>query len=858
MKKPRKFLLETIFVILFSPTFAQLPIDSAGWTILTPSADSRIIYVSNSTGNDSWSGLAATWNGTDGPKKSIHAGFALLRNGKSDWLLLMKGDIWRDQLLTSVAGNTVWNGNSLCGRSSTERIVISSYGSSTQRPTIEWSNEQNIWNVRNVAIVGIHFYSYKKDPSQPEFDGVTDGYMRMLYANKNILLEDNHLEYAGIVVQSVDDINGQQRFDSVEIRRNIIEKAYSINSHSQGIYSSTKHPGYLLIEENVFDHNGWNEEFRFVLPAPDSNLTNWQSVTDGRFRIEINQQRYNIDGLNFSSATSMPDVATIIENAINAALGSINAIQFNWSANGHAFFLTTTNYPSNEYYQVLTYTGSIAGTDLDGAQWFNSAVQGAPEATVFNRSMYLSEGFGNTVVKNNIDANGASGGIQQRMGGIAEGNLILHSPLALSFGHPQNHGNIPFGGSIANNVVLGSRDISNGPRGFGIGVGSYSVTSPNTGPSLAQNININHNIVAHNKFGTGNLFGLYLEGSGAYTNVDMYENIVYNWARPVWPNPNDTRATALYVDVPTASVNTMVRNNHFQQPGGGFAASSAAAPSGVNLLNNSYFSTSPNPPTVWSTGWFQIGSSIATSQWISQMNDSNGFYQQIQYLDPNRNIDTYMSSLGQTATYDAFIQEALKQSKSNWRAEYTADKVNCYIRDGFKRAVAFTTSPDTTIICLRGSASLNINNINIPDYSISWNGGIASKNLNFNFNPSNAGTYEVVATIIDSSYNWLYCEPLTKKFIVIVNNCSGIEELKYNIVVSPNPARTSFTFNLNTEENEVLVSLHNIAGQLVYNKKYNPGGTLTDNIDVNNLSRGIYYLKVNAGKNNYIRKIVVQ
>lgn len=54
------------------------------------------------------------------------------------------------------------------------------------------------------------------------------------------------------------------------------------------------------------------------------------------------------------------------------------------------------------------------------------------------------------------------------------------------------------------------------------------------------------------------------------------------------------------------------------------------------------------------------------------------------YKDPNRSISTYMSSLGMTATYEAFIQKADMQSKDNWDPRFTANAVNNYIRDGFE------------------------------------------------------------------------------------------------------------------------------------------------------------------------------
>jgi hypothetical protein len=53
------------------------------------------------------------------------------------------------------------------------------------------------------------------------------------------------------------------------------------------------------------------------------------------------------------------------------------------------------------------------------------------------------------------------------------------------------------------------------------------------------------------------------------------------------------------------------------------------------------------------------------------------------YPDPNRTVGTYNASLGGSPTLLGFLAEARKQSKDNWRPQYTAEAVNIYIRAGF-------------------------------------------------------------------------------------------------------------------------------------------------------------------------------
>ncbi len=102
-----------------------LPI-TQGWTVLTASSDTRTSYVS-AAGNDAWDGLSPDFvRGTSGPKLTINAGRTLLRDGSPDWLMLRRGDKF-------TGGLGGWNRS---GRSVTEPMLISSYGSATARPVV--------------------------------------------------------------------------------------------------------------------------------------------------------------------------------------------------------------------------------------------------------------------------------------------------------------------------------------------------------------------------------------------------------------------------------------------------------------------------------------------------------------------------------------------------------------------------------------------------------------------------------------------------------------------------------------------------------------------------------------------------
>lgn len=646
-----------------------------GWTVFEAASDTTIYYVSSSGGDDNWSGLAPAWDGTDGPKQTAAAAIALLQDGKPDWLLFKRGDTWVDETM----GN--WK---VSGRSADAPVIIGSYGDDIRRPRFEvngtWlichggggASEQRA----HVRIVGIHVYMYTKAPDDHRFNGRGGSCIQWLRDGGDVLVEDIKCEYAQFNLQS-------DPTDAFMVRRNVFTHSYALNAHAQNMFTSIGAP--LVVEENLFNHGGWNDDFRLALWAPVADAGSWSAVTQGRFGLDLDGAHYDIAQVNLSTAVTMDDVAAILEAAINTAVAPEDVeLRF---TQGNAFQLRAPDLPSGPNYRITAYAGGDTGTDLDG--YFdaddptNLSNQGCPESTIFNRNMYLAYGRGNTTVRGNIDANGASGGVQQRMGGVNEDNLFLRNPHAVIFGSNQNLGNQYVGGVIRNNVVLGSRDIDTQIQGSGVVVSSNSVTDQG-GHSLIRDLDIYGNIVAHNVYGTGNFKAISLQGDGAHANVKIYDNIIYDWARPEWPDPYDQRAHGLRLSCDPGS-DVEVYDNTIQQPNGGFLAMASNDAAGVDLHHNTYWSAAPDPPDRWSRGWFSLGASVDMIEWLRTTGESNETVDQVQYVDPNRTIATYMATLGQTASYQAFIDRALAQSKHSWDDAYTAQAVNEYIRAGFER-----------------------------------------------------------------------------------------------------------------------------------------------------------------------------
>ena len=239
--------------------FNYLPLDADGWTILTPSADSRLIYVSE-TGNDGTAQdyLLSTlpnvgaWEapGAVSAYQTIDAAKARLRSGYPDYILFKCDDEFS---LTS-------NFDPLPGRSLSERAVITSYGFGA-RPHINSTGTAEIryWgtNGDKQAVVGIKVYPTYRDPDHVDFAGwgnTDGGYGLRLFddvvGTNSLIIEDCWLEFCER------GINTGLSSDLI-IRRNIIMNSYNEGAHAQGIFTSE---AQHIIEENFFYHNGWYKQ----------------------------------------------------------------------------------------------------------------------------------------------------------------------------------------------------------------------------------------------------------------------------------------------------------------------------------------------------------------------------------------------------------------------------------------------------------------------------------------------------------------------------------------------------------------------------------------------------------------------
>ena len=171
--------------------------------------------------------------------------------------------------------------------------------------------------------MGLALISYPKDPNDPEFDGKGGGGLRLIGDGHDILVEDNYVEYGEFVVQNETD---------VEIRRNVVYRSYesgtcaynddgSRNTHGNSdIRPSGMFCGGvngLLIEENVWDENGWNPD----VAEACATIYNHDFYLSGNSRVAVRSNlilRASSIGIKVSSKEQGQVTDFVIENNLFA------------------------------------------------------------------------------------------------------------------------------------------------------------------------------------------------------------------------------------------------------------------------------------------------------------------------------------------------------------------------------------------------------------------------------------------------------------------------------------------------------------------------------------------------------------
>jgi hypothetical protein len=221
-----------------------------GWTEFDHTDNDRTVYVSSSQGSDNNAGTSTTK-----PVATLAKAISLLRDGHGDWMLLKNGDVWFENIPD-------WTKS---GDSADNPMLIGAYGPG-DRPVLETANQNGIAfgnvTVKHVAINGIFFHANTRDPESPDYVSPDGGKYGSFGFHSAFPVDDIQIE--NCVFKSYEfnvTIEGQfGAGGNVKLRRDTIINSYSTEGRSEGLYMHNIHN--ILLEENIFDHNGWNESVK--------------------------------------------------------------------------------------------------------------------------------------------------------------------------------------------------------------------------------------------------------------------------------------------------------------------------------------------------------------------------------------------------------------------------------------------------------------------------------------------------------------------------------------------------------------------------------------------------------------------
>jgi len=277
--------------------------------------------------------------------------------------------------------------------------------------------------------------------------------------------------------------------------------------------------------------------------------------------------------------------------------------------------------------------------------------------SIFGRPVYIQSDCSRGVFRGNVMARSGAEGVQVRTGGTVENNLSLRNPIGLFVG-----GDVPGTNLVTRNVVVESGDVNTTDRR---GIGLHIV-----GPSVVK-----ENVLGYNTgTGSGATKGIYLGG----VTGECSSNYVYNWTRdPALGGPGQVHeGHGLHIEGGAGSI-VMSNNTVYQiRPGIVFERSSSISVSGSGSKYwwNSSSTIPPFRPFTSAPGWASIGATMPA--------------------DPQFRVQN-MTGL----TLEAWLVEARKQSKQNWRVEYTAAHFNDRVRQrvGMSGAACYANCDGSTV-----------------------------------------------------------------------------------------------------------------------------------------------------------------
>ncbi len=188
----------------------------------------------------------------------------------------------------------------------------------------------------------------------------------------------------------------------------------------------------------------------------------------------------------------------------------------------------------------------------------------------------------------------------------------------------------------------------------------------------------------------------------------------------------------------------------------------------------------------------------------------------------------------------------------------TAGVYNCMVTDanGCNQAVNISvTQPSMLNVSISQSSSnlLSVFSGGISPYTFTWNGPFGFSSTNQNITPQVNGQY--IVNIFD--YNG--CVATSNYFTVnwITTDISQIDLL--DLKISPNPSKNLFNITFTVEKNsDIRLRIFNVVGDEIFsNYLIDFSGDYNTNINLQDYSRGVYFLEVSTSKGIVNKKLIL-
>ena len=145
------------------------------------------------------------------------------------------------------------------------------------------------------------------------------------------------------------------------------------------------------------------------------------------------------------------------------------------------------------------------------------------------------------------------------------------------------------------------------------------------------------------------------------------------------------------------------------------------------------------------------------------------------------------------------------------------------------------------------------------DY-IEWSNGDTIEGITIDgslLTPDSTYTYWVLLTDTNTSCT------RSDTILITVNYSSGFEdmdiELQSFIKLYPNPTNGIVNLEISQGNEDMIIEVMDIIGQIIYSKQFEINNTKTiEQIDLSNITKGIYFIKIYTGDIIKIEKVVIQ